>query len=106
MWSEATSALHEAVWRDQIDAEIASRARTTLAQLPVERDEPAGLRDEAWRLADLLGLAKTYDCEYLALASLHKCRFVTADARLHRAANRLGFVVDPVALEGMPDGSK
>jgi hypothetical protein len=28
---------------------------------------PKGLSDEAWRIADRLGWAKTYDAEYLAL---------------------------------------
>jgi predicted nucleic acid-binding protein len=51
------------------------------------------LRDEAWRLADVLGWAKTYDAEYVAMARLLGCRLVTLDARLRRGADRLGFVV-------------
>lgn len=42
-----------------------------------------------------MGWAKTYDAEYLALAELLKCRFVTLDARLRRGADRLGYVVSP-----------
>ena len=46
-----------------------------------------------------MGWAKTYDAEYLALAELLDCRFVTLDARLHRGAARLGFVLSPTELK-------
>jgi predicted nucleic acid-binding protein len=48
---------------------------------------------EAWRIADELGWAKTYDAEYLALALLLGCRVVTVDGRLRRGADRLGIVI-------------
>jgi predicted nucleic acid-binding protein len=56
------------------------------------------LAGEAWRIADSLGWAKTYDAEYCALASLLDCRLVTVDGRLRRGADRLGFVVGPAEL--------
>ena len=46
----------------------------------------------------MLGWAKTYDAEYLALAALNGCRVVTVDGRLRRAADRLDLVVLPSAL--------
>lgn len=49
-------------------------------------------------MADVLGWAKTYDAEYVALAALLKCRLVTLDARLRRGANWLGLVVGPAEL--------
>ena len=52
----------------------------------------------AWKIADRLGWAKTYDAEYVALADLLSCRLVTLDARLRRGAQRLGFVVGPDEL--------
>jgi predicted nucleic acid-binding protein len=64
----------------------------------VERLAPPELADEAWRIADELGWAKTYDAEYLALASLLDCRLVTVDGRLRRGADRLGFVFGPTEL--------
>ncbi len=98
MWSEASSALHEAVWRGRLDAEEADRARTRLREADVALHEHPDLADEAWQIADDLGWAKTYDAEYVALASLLGCRLVTVDARLRRGADRLGFVVGPTEL--------
>jgi len=43
------------------------------------------LIEEAWRVADRLGWAKTYDAEYLALARVLKCRLLTSDAKLKAA---------------------
>lgn len=98
LWSEVPSAIHEAYWRKQITLTQAGAMRAALSALPVERDEPGNLADEAWRLADELGWTKTYDAEYVALANLHGCRLVTTDERLRRGAARLGFVVGPTEL--------
>ena len=98
LWSEVRSALHEAQWRRQIAPTAVATARRTFAELGISRDDPPGLDDLAWQLADTLGLAKTYDAEFLALASIRGCQVVTADARLRRAGDRLGLVVDPVEL--------
>jgi predicted nucleic acid-binding protein len=75
--------------------------RQTLARLeaaPVEAHAPAGLGANAWRIAEELGWAKTYEAEYLALATLVGCGFVTLNARLHRRTAHLGFVVGPMEL--------
>ncbi len=98
MWSEARSALHETAWRGEIDPHDAESARLRLEDCPVERLDRPQLGAEAWRIANELGLAKTYDAEYLALARLLECRLVTLDRRLRRAADRLGFVVGPSEL--------
>lgn len=98
MWSEWTSSLHEGVWRREL---LGSRADGLLARarrLPIAREDPPGLHAEAWRIADELGWAKTYDAEYLALARLLECRVVTLDARLRRGADRLGLVTSPAEL--------
>ena len=70
-----------------------------LEQAPVERRDDERLGERAWRIADELGWAKTYDAEYVALASLLDCRLVTLDARLRRATDHLGFVVSPTELQ-------
>jgi len=98
MWSEARSVLHERAWRGDLGAEEADRARGRLAGADVKLRSHPGLADEAWRIADSLGWAKTYDAEYIALASLLDCRLVTVDARLRRGADRLGFILGPAEL--------
>jgi predicted nucleic acid-binding protein len=95
MWSEARSSLHEAAWRGEIDRAHALATLERVEAAPIRRRSPARLAREAWRYADELGWAKTYDAEYLALASLLGCRVVTLDGRLRRGADRLGFVVSP-----------
>ena len=99
MWSEARSSLHEALWRGDVSGEDAERTREHLESCPVERVDHDQLGDEAWRIAEELGWAKTYDAEYLALARLLSCRMVTTDGRLRRGADRLGIVIWPTELE-------
>ena len=98
MWSEALAALHEAAWRGEIARADADVTRSRLERCSVERREHERLGEEAWRVADAFGWAKTYDAEYVALAQLLGCRLVTLDARLKRAADRLGFVIGPAEL--------
>ena len=73
----------------------ATFASTTSRIRSVSR-RTAGAR--AWEIADQLGLAKTYDAEYLALADILGCRVVTLDARMRRGADRLGLAVSPTEL--------
>jgi predicted nucleic acid-binding protein len=98
MWSETRSALHEAAWRGDLSPRHAQEAREALEAAPIRAEDPDRLGFEAWRLADELGWAKTYDAEYIALANLLGCRLVTLDARLHRRAAHLGYVVSPTEL--------
>jgi predicted nucleic acid-binding protein len=95
MWSEARSALHELSWRGEVSASDAAAGRIALENAPVDRRHHPALGGEAWRVADELGWAKTYDAEYLALGLLLDCRVVTLDDRLRRSTARLGVVVSP-----------
>lgn len=98
MWSEARSSLHEAIWRGELEAAEGRKALHRLEGSPVRAEPHPELGVEAWRLADELGFARTYDAEYVALAQLLGCRLVTLDARLRRATDRLGIVVGPTEL--------
>jgi predicted nucleic acid-binding protein len=98
LWPETRSALHLARWFGRLTDEVASGAVRRLEAAPVRMRNPARLGPEAWRLADLLGWARTYDAEYAALAYLFRCRCVTVDGRFRRGADRLGFVVTPEEL--------
>ena len=98
MWSEATSVLHELRWRQEISAELAEIALQRLSEADISPRRPKGLTDEAWRIADRLGWAKTYDAEYLALARLLRCRLLTTDAKLKTAGMKVVGVIGPTEL--------
>lgn len=95
LWSEVRSSLHEAVWRTELDPDRAVAALARLDTAPVALRTHPRLSVAAWEIADRLGWAKTYDAEYLALASLLKCKVVTVDERLRRGTERLGLVIGP-----------
>jgi predicted nucleic acid-binding protein len=98
MWSEATSSLHEAVWRREVSAPRAREVLERLQSAPVGRRSHRRLHATAWQIAEEMGWAKTYDAEYLGLARLLRVRVVTLDARLRRGTDRLGLVVLPEEL--------
>jgi predicted nucleic acid-binding protein len=100
MWIEAVSTLHAMLWRGELRREQAEPVLGRVLAAPVQRDEPDGLAREAWKVADELGWAKTYDANYVALARLLSCKLVTLDARMRRGTARLGFVVGPIELDG------
>jgi len=98
MLVEASSVLHEMAWRGEITK---PRAETMLARLlkaPVQIRRPDGLIQAAWRVADELGWAKTYDAQYVAFAQMLDCRLVSIDERLLRGVARLDLAVRPREL--------
>jgi predicted nucleic acid-binding protein len=98
MWSEFLSSLHQGVWRGQRTQDEASADLRAFREAPIRSKSMPRLHVEAWRIADEMGWAKTYDAEYVALARLLGCRLVTLDARLRRGAARLEFVIGPDEL--------
>lgn len=104
MWSEARSVLHRSVARGVIDRALGLAALRMLEGAPVRRRSPVKLGLETWRIAEDLGWHKTYDAEYLALASLLGCRLVTFDARIRRGAERLGVYLDPPGVDDVSSG--
>jgi len=75
-------------------------AVTKLWAVPVRARRPAGLYEEAWRLANRIGWAKTYDAEYVALALLSRCQLLTVDARMGITVGSLVEVIGPNDLSG------
>ena len=98
MWSEARSSLHLKLHKGEIGREDAEIIHARLESCPVERMDPPNLGSEAWRIAEEMGWGRTYDAEYVALATLFGCRLVTLDTRLRRGADRLGMVITPSEL--------
>ena len=95
LWSEAASVIHELRWRREISERLASTAFSALLNAPVGRRAPRRLLQEAWRTAEELGWAKTYDAEYVALARMLGCRLFTVDDRLRRSAGRVVEIIGP-----------
>jgi predicted nucleic acid-binding protein len=84
--SQTLSALHEAVQRGEIPAEVGRERLARVGRIPIRLLGDAVLRRRAWELADRLGWASTYDAEYVALTQLQADAFVTLDAELARRA--------------------
>src|ERR687898_155203 len=89
--SQTLSALHEAVHRGEIPADIARDRLAHIGRMSIRLLGDAVLRRRAWDLADRLGWASTYDAEYIALTQLQADAFVTLDADLARSVE--GIVV-------------
>jgi predicted nucleic acid-binding protein len=83
--SQTLSALHEAVQRGEIPAEVGRDRLDRVGRMPIRLLGDAVLRRQAWKVADQLGWASTYDAEYIALTQLQADAFVTLDAELTRS---------------------
>ena len=80
--SQTLSALHEAVQRGEIPADVARDRLARIGQMPIRLLGDAVLRRRAWDLADQLGWDSTYNAEYVALTQLQADALVTLDAEL------------------------
>ena len=83
--SQTLSALHEAVGRGELTADVAKERLDRIHRLPIRLLGDAVLRRRAWDLADRLGWAETYDAEYVALTQLQADALVTLDPQLAAA---------------------
>ena len=82
--SQTLSALHEAVQRGELPADVARDRLADIGRMRIRLLGDAVLRRNAWEVADRLGWASTYDAEYVALTRLQADAFVTQDADLAR----------------------
>ena len=62
--------------------------------MPIRLLGDAVLRRQAWKVADQLGWAATYDAEYVALTQLQADAFVTLYPELARRAGELVRVAE------------
>ena len=89
--SQTLSALHEAVQRSEMPADVAREHLARIGRMPIRLLGDAVLRRRAWDLADQLGWASTYNAEYIALTQLQADAFVTLDSDLAHSVE--GIVV-------------
>jgi predicted nucleic acid-binding protein len=83
--SQTLSALHEAVKRGEITADVARDRLARIRRMRIRLLGDAVLQRRAWELADQLGWASTYDAEYVALTQLQADALVTLDTKLARS---------------------
>ena len=83
--SQTLSALHEAVQRGELSADVARDRLAHIRGMRIRLLGDAVLQRRAWDLADQLGWASTYNAEYVALTQLQADAFVTLDAELARS---------------------
>jgi predicted nucleic acid-binding protein len=96
--SQTLSALHEAVQRGEISADVARERLTRIGKMPIRLLGDAVLRRRAWEVADQLGWASTYDAEYVALTLLQADAFITLDAKLARS---VGGIVATASIDAL-----
>jgi predicted nucleic acid-binding protein len=82
--SQTLSLAHESVVRGEIPASAALDQIEKLWQIKIRLLGDAVLRRLAWKIADQLEWASTYDAEYVALTQLQGDAFVTLDPALAR----------------------
>ncbi|HEX7310792.1 MAG TPA: type II toxin-antitoxin system VapC family toxin [Gaiellaceae bacterium] len=96
--SQTLSALHEAVHRGEIPPDVALDRLAIIWAMPIRLLGDAVLRRRAWKVAEQLGWAETYNAEYVALTKLQADAFVTLDADLARQVEGL---VPTVTIEAL-----
>ncbi|MEW6223477.1 MAG: type II toxin-antitoxin system VapC family toxin [Chloroflexota bacterium] len=96
--SQVLSALHEAVQRGDLPADVARDRLARIGRMPIRLLGDAVLRRRAWDLADRLGWASTYDAEYVALTQLQADALITLDPDL---ARRVEGIVATASIDAL-----
>ena len=97
--SQTLSELHEAVQRGEIPSDEAADLLERVWEIKIRLLGDAVLRRNAWRFAEQLGWAETYDAEYIALTKLQGDAFVTLNEELARAVEGVVPTATIEALE-------
>ena len=96
--SQTLSVLHEAVHRGELPADVALDRLNRIWAMWIRLLGDAVLRRVAWKIAEQLGWAQTYDAEYVALTQLQADAFVTLDTEL---AHRVQGIVPTATIEAL-----
>ena len=96
--SQTLSLMHEAVHGGEMLADEAQALLATVGKMKIRLLGDAVLRRVAWKLADELGWASTYDAEYVALTRLQGDALVTLDEEL---ALRVDGVVPTASVDDL-----
>jgi predicted nucleic acid-binding protein len=100
--SQVLSALHEAVHRGALEADVARERLALIGRMPIRLLGDAVLRRRAWEVADRLRWASTYDAEYVALTLLQGDALITLDSKLARSVKG---IVETAPIEVLTKGS-
>ena len=96
--SQTLSALHEAVHRGELAADVARDRLARVGRIRIRLLGDAVLRRRAWEVADQLGWPTTYDAEYVALTQLQGDALVTLDDEL---ARRVAGIVPTAPIDAL-----
>jgi predicted nucleic acid-binding protein len=96
--SQTLSLLHEAVQRGEMPADVARARLDRIGKMPIRLLGDGVLRRRAWKVADDLGWASTYEAEYIALTQLQADAFITLDKDL---ALRVEGVVSTASIDAL-----
>jgi predicted nucleic acid-binding protein len=94
--SQTLSLIHAAASKGEMTEEVAASRLDRIGALRIRLLGDRVLRSNAWKVADRLGWADTFDAEYIALTLLQADAFITLDADL---AERVKGVVRTASIE-------
>lgn len=86
-FAEVTSVLRERVHFRRLEPELAEAAFHAFMEMGIMSIEAPNLQPLAWELSKKYERPRSYDAQYLAVASLLSCDVWTADRRLVNAVN-------------------
>ncbi|MDO8689133.1 MAG: type II toxin-antitoxin system VapC family toxin [Dehalococcoidia bacterium] len=86
-FAEVTSVLREHVFFRRLDPEVAEDAFQAFREMDIATVYPPDLQPQAWAIAKKYNQRRTYDAQYLAVATALGCELWTGDRKLVNAVN-------------------